>query len=169
MEKTTVHLGDATSTARQLGTKRGEGRQVTQHVAMAWLWGLQPMPLTCFSVMAYRCWRSGLSTRSRRMELPSWATTFSYCSTWCFLSAGKSTRIYRRKQGVSTESMHPSPLPGWGKCPIIGILPPPHPSTGGDKPRPSQHGKAAQALPTSQHSPSSSRNTHEPQARRTAC
>ena len=32
---------------------------------------------TCFSVMAYRYWRSGLRTRSRRMGLPSWATTLS--------------------------------------------------------------------------------------------
>lgn len=47
---------------------RGSGRLVSPPA---------PGTPTCFSVMAYRYRRSGLSTRSRRMGLPSWATTLS--------------------------------------------------------------------------------------------
>ena len=47
---------------------RGSGRLVSPPA---------PGAPTCFSVMAYRYRRSGLITRSRRMGLPSWATTLS--------------------------------------------------------------------------------------------
>lgn len=64
-----------------------------------WLFLFSP---TCLSVRAYRCWWSGLKSRSLRMGLPSLTTTFSYCRAGCMTEL---TRICNTRRQLVKASV----------------------------------------------------------------